>query len=88
MEFSAPARAHRTAGILGQITELEAHIAGLAGRGRPDVGVTQRMVMAVSTQKLPFSAVGALVGSCPTADLYAASGGFRSGRSLNAVRSF
>src|SRR5438067_4835133 len=28
---------------VGQITKLETHIAGMAGRGRPDVGVAQRV---------------------------------------------
>src|SRR5438067_505357 len=28
---------------VGQITQLEAHIAGMAGRSRPDVGVAQRV---------------------------------------------
>ena len=28
---------------IGQIAQLEAHIAGMTGRGRPDVGVAQRV---------------------------------------------
>jgi hypothetical protein len=28
---------------VGQIAQFEAHIAGMTGRGRPDVGVTQRV---------------------------------------------
>ena len=28
---------------IGQITDLESHVAGMAGRGRPDIGMAQRM---------------------------------------------